>query len=414
MKLLDIIKVSLLNIKSNKFKSRVFIIIFGIFFLLLAIIFSANKTLNVFIDRYINADFHYKLVAVKADDKDRTELITKLENLNINGVSKIFSTNFDLFKDVEITNNDDIKGYSELYGNYDGIKYTINSGRDIENPDEIICSSTFYPGSFYDVSKSDMFDLVPRLNSELTIKYKQFLITNDNKSKVLNQFERNFKLVGTFDVEEDLTGYDVCYVDGNTFSQMLSESKYKYEDAEKEKTDLKDLEVLVLVDKYENKTDVMDALIRNGFNCRSYYIMDLDFMVLAKKIVKYVIITIILSTILISYLFIKNNLKENENSIRLYKLIGYKNNDVRKIFTLQFELLSLFAFVINIVAVFLLKFIVIALMKSNPELSILKIYLSYKEAFYFLLFLMILIEIILLIYFVISSKLKRKLKHASY
>ena len=57
MKLLDTLKISLLNIKSNKFKSRIFIIVFGIFFILLSLIFSVNKTLNMFIDRYINADF---------------------------------------------------------------------------------------------------------------------------------------------------------------------------------------------------------------------------------------------------------------------------------------------------------------------------------------------------------------------
>ena len=81
MKLLDTLKISLLNIKSNKFKSRIFIIVFGIFFILLSLIFSVNKTLNMFIDRYINADFHYKLIAVKVDNEDRNEIIKKIINI---------------------------------------------------------------------------------------------------------------------------------------------------------------------------------------------------------------------------------------------------------------------------------------------------------------------------------------------
>lgn len=414
MKLLDTLKISLLNIKSNKFKSRIFIIVFGIFFILLSLIFSVNKTLNMFIDRYINADFHYKLIAVKVDNEDRNEIIKKIDNLNIKEISKIYPSNIDLFKDVEITNDSDIKGFIELYGNYKGIKYTIDSGRNIENSNEIICASKFFPGNFYDISESDMYDMKSKLNNEFNINYKQFLITNDNKAKVLNEFNKKFKLVGTFDVEEDLTGYNVCYVDGNTFSQMLSESKYKYEDKEKEKNDLKDLEVLVLVDNYANKSNVMNFLKQNNYNCRSYYEMDLDFMILAAKIVKYVIIIILIATIIISYLFINNNIKENENNLKLYKLIGYKYNDIRKIFTFQFELLSLIAFILNIVIVFIIKYIAIILMKSNPELSLLKIYLSYKESFYFLIYLMILIELIFVIYFMIKSKLKRKIKNATY
>ena len=176
MKITDILSLSYLNIKTSKFKAFIYGLILLFFFLLLGLLFSGSKTISSFADRYTNTDFHYKVAMVDIGDAKREDVIKELNDLNIPHISKIFSSNIDIFTTTKISNvENDINGIVELYGNYQGIEYVLDSGRDIEEAGEAVCASSFYPGLLSHVNdKSEMIDMKAKVGKDIFIKYTQY------------------------------------------------------------------------------------------------------------------------------------------------------------------------------------------------------------------------------------------------
>ena len=338
MKFKDELYLAVLNIKSSKFRSIIYVLIVTLVLTVLTCVFSGNKTISTFATRYLNADFHYKLIAVKVENSNRETTINRIENLNNSHISKIYNSNYDLFKGISINNEDqNINGYIELYGKYKGINYTIDSGRDIQNRNEIICASNFFPGNYSNIQNdSDMINLKDNLNIEFYGSYEKIKYDKNGKGTAINTFNPTFKVVGTFNVEEDLTGYNICYIAPQDIEEIMKNSEPVYDDIEIKNNKMANLDILVLIDKYENINLVINELNNNNFIVRPYYEMDLSPLLIIEKIIKYLSIALYIASTIIIYSFIKNTFKENEQNIILYKLIGYKNKDVKNIFFLQY------------------------------------------------------------------------------
>lgn len=337
------------------------------------------------------------MIGVNVINNDREKTIKQINALNIPEISKIFPSNYDLFGTVSVSNEtNEVNGFIEVYGNYKGINYKLDSGRYIKNDNEMICPTQFYPGNYASLTdNSKMINMKDKLDTNFKIKYDKFYHYSNGESKVLDSFTSNFKIVGTFDVNETLIGNNVCFISKNALETILMNSKAVYENPGEVIEQMKDLSILVLIDKYENLDLVMNKLKTNGFDAENYYTMDTEFLTIIETIIIYLLIVVCIISNIILSLFIKNTLNENQKNIFLYKIIGYKDKEVKIILSLHYILLTLISFILSIILLPLIKMGVVAYLSNKPLYSVLPIHLSFIEVIYYLIFVLFLIVLII-------------------
>ena len=239
-----------------------------------------------------------------------------------------------------------------------------------------------------------MIDMKTKVGKDIFIKYTQYKSFLNGETIDLNTYNVPLKVVGTFDWEKSITGFNACYVAEETFDEIIKTSRPVYENAEMEEDRLKDLDILVLVDKYENLPIVLDELQKNGYETSLYYKLDLTPVVVIEKVVTYLSISIFIGSVFIVYQFIKNTYRENVNQIKLYKFIGYKKKLITLIFIVQYILLTFISFITASIILPIVRLIVSNIFYNNPNLSVLEIKLSYMGVNLYLIFVILAIIII--------------------
>lgn len=400
MKLKEIISLSFLNFRANKFKSKVYISIMSILITIIICMSSGINSLNRFNNNYLNGDFRYRTIGVEVLNNNNKEIKEKLEKQNIKYVSTIFENNNVFSQTVRIKGG---KGSINLYGKYSGINYTINSGRDIQNDNEIICSSKFYAGNWTTIHDEEKYtDLTKQLGQKIKITYDKEHVIADYQSELLGTYEHELELVGTFDVSKDLTEYDICYVSTNFFEKVVDENSNIYSDYYL--SQLKN-EVYVLVDSYKNVEYVKKVLSDNGYNLEMYYEMDLEPFYLIEEIINKASIVIIIISSICAFLFIRSTIIESNKNIALYELLGYKKKDIKLIFLFQYLINLVISFIIGIVISHIIRIIIVSILSKDPNYSILNIFISYKEGL--LYFMIVSIITLLSIILLFATKIKK-------
>lgn len=383
MKFTDSINLSFKNIKSSKFKSLTYILIFTIIMTIITCMFSGKTSLLNFFDDYKNNDFHYRTIGLQLENFDNN-IKDKIVKSNISHISTIFESSNAFHQIVNYGEN----GYIELYGDYDGISYTLDLGKKIENDNEIICPSTFLPDNWTEKHNiNDYSNLGDKLDKDIEIKYYQYYIIDENNSNVLKSFNRKLKLVGTFNPKKDLVGYNVCYVSPNTFETIAHEKHNLYSDYMKKQ--LTNTEIFILVDKYENVNYVMKELSKLNYKPELYYDLDVDFFNDILKIINIITKVIVIITIFCSYLFIKNTITDNQKNIALYRLIGYDAKTLYKIFLYQYIICIFISFFGSIILSNSIRLIVLLFLSNDPNYNILNICMCYNELLVYLLIIML-------------------------
>lgn len=394
-----IIYLAWLNIKSSKFKSIIFTIIYVIIITLILLFYSGINSIFNFIDRMYDSNFNFKMIAVELDDKKREDVVNELEKLKLKNVEKIFASNYDISHALEIS-NDEVginNGNVTIYGNYKGINYTIDSGRDIKSKYEMVCPDKYYPKSSSNSKLSDFYDLTKYLNKTFNVKYNSYLIKNNWKQEITNTFQDKLTLVGTYSFQDDLTNYNSCYVSTEYLEEVLNKGSLTFESEDLKTKFYKDLEVYLLVDKRKNVNKVMNILDQNGYHYWQYYDIEDNVKMIENiaKIGRNICVGMFIFLIIINYVFIKNSLYENKKNILFYKVIGYEDKSVKKIFILQYVILLLIAFIISLFMVFGIKIYLANYISNIPDLSVYKINISILESLLFITLTIILITILI-------------------
>ena len=141
MKFNDMLKISLLNIKSNKFKCLIYTLIILFLYLLLTITFSGTDSIFKFFDKYLNANYMFRTIVVNVDNNNREDIIENIEKAKIKEVKKIFASYNSLISTLDIEESEiphisksEISNASiSAYANYSELNYKITSGRHIIN-----------------------------------------------------------------------------------------------------------------------------------------------------------------------------------------------------------------------------------------------------------------------------------------
>ena len=400
MKFNDMLKISLLNIKSNKFKCLIYTLIILFLYLLLTITFSGTDSIFKFFDKYLNANYMFRTIVVNVDNNNREDIIENIEKAKIKEVKKIFASYNSLISTLDIEESEiphisksEISNASiSAYANYSELNYKITNGRDIINENEIVCPSKFYPNILHD--SKDIINLNEYLGKKINVSYSKKYFPIQGESKILKTYKESFILVGTYDIEELLTDLDTCFISANVVKTINEKVTPVYEDKNIEEKTKSDMDIVILVDKYENIDKVLSKIQKLGYTAQKQYEIDLELYLLFKEILKYVCLGISIVSIIIVYLFIKNILNECKDNIKLFKLIGYNNKKIKSIFILEYLILTLVAFILHIFIIpFIYKF-ALNIISQNPDLFVLKIYVNCIGSLIYTLFVSLLVFII--------------------
>ena len=400
MKFLDLIKLSILNIKSNKFKSIIYLLVMLILFLLISITFTGTSSIFNFFDKYLNSNYDFRIIEVNIQNNDREEIIKNIEDQNIKEIQKIFPYSDYLLTSLDIEQSEipnisklDVKNASiSAYSNLPELNYNITKGRDILNANEIVCSSKFYPNILHD--PNDIINLNNYIGKKINISYSKRYFPKSGDTKILETYNEEYTLVGTYNIDELLNDLYVCFINNNEVIKINDLVKPVYEDKVAEENSIKMKNIIILVDKYENVDKVLQKISNLGYDVQKKYELDTEIYDLSKKILKYVTGIITIISLFIVYLFIKNIINENKNNIKLYRLIGYNNKSIKKIFIIEYLFLTFIVFILHLGLMLILKNIAIKILNNYPDLFVLKISLDYIGSLIFLLFISVYIILI--------------------
>lgn len=399
MKFLDLIKLSILNIKSNKFKSIIYLLVMLILFLLISITFTGTSSIFNFFDKQFNSYLDLKTISLKLDSMNKEKELNNIKSLNIKEVvayyDDYYSLNLSLSSNKDFNFDNYTKPNIVVYEYLNNYNINPDYGRGILNSGEIICSSSFAPLGYVSDTK-DILDISNKINNNLDVIYYQKYYPKEGESKVNQTYNKSFKLVGTYDIKEDLNYYNVCYISKDDYNEIVSNSMSIWEDDKQKILSDKNLSynAYLIVNEYKNVNKVLNILKEKGYYATSENELDMDLYNLTQNILKYICGGILILLIIIIYLFIKNVIKENNDNINLYKLIGYNNKIINNIFKLEYIILTLMSFVIHLLLMPLIKSIIMKLMSSFPEANILTININYLGSILFMIYTCILIMLI--------------------
>ncbi len=390
------------NLKSSKTKSILYTLILALFFLIVTIVSSAEFSIEKFNDKYVNSDFKYKLLTVDVtDESKRLEVINTISNLKIPEITKIFKSNMELLTGANIHESTlDINGVIDIYGVYKGINYEVDYGRKIKNKYEIVCPSTFSPrGS----NSEKFFQIQNIIGNDIDLSYNQYIVQN-GKAEVYKDHNEKVKLVGTYDINEQLTSYNTCYISTALFEEIIHNRETMYANESEIVNPHRDLAILLLIDDYNNINKVKQKLLENGINSQPYWELENDLVEFIQKIVKYVTTIVMIISAICIYKFIKNIFIENKQNIALYKLIGYNNKLIGELFIIQYILLTICSIVISTLLAFLVKYLVTYIFTFYPMFSVMDIYIFMDNTIILFIGSIFLIIIIMLLFFIGSRK----------
>lgn len=415
MKLKDILFLSLNNLKSIK-SNVLWFIILCLFFLIFNVLFTVRNTLISFVDNYINNDITERFINVETSISETKKVKEQIENLNISHISHVFLSNSDTKESFDITNDKDIKGTITLYGLYPSINVEVIKGLKILNDDEMICSDNFYAGYYDNKSSSELYDMRKYLDTDFKFHTEKLLLTDDFNHHTLEEKDYSLKLVGLYNQKSNLMGYDVCYTNQNTFEKLNDMNKLSYESADTKSKyyqymgyeDKEDL--IVLVDNYKVRNEVLNILKDKGYNAKIVYEYDREYLNNMCLIVKIMTIILTVGFVIIMLIFITRTIRNDMATIALYKIIGFKNREVSKIFFLQYALLSVVSFLGMLLLSIILKNVAVSFLDKGAVSRIFTIRLDFCFSFIFLVGLLIALKIILDIYLRFLSKRGKVLK----
>ena len=390
-----LLKLALSNIKGKKYKTKIMVFIFALFMFLICCFFSFKNSFYNFIDNWLNKDYNFKLIQVNTNNKSYDEVVSDLNKLNNKHISNIFKDNTKLMVQANLA------GYNvEFYGDYDGFDYNILSGRDIKDMYDVVCPNYMIGGDWTsEHDKSKYVKMNDKIGNKLHMQFKQLYVISEKDREVRNVYDYDLKLVGTFDSEKELIGYNKCFISVELFNKVLDESETIYSDEYlKTRVNYDDLEVEVLVDKYKNVNEVRRQIEDIGYKT---YIpeMDLSLYETIFEIINIATIIIGLTSIGCVFYFIRIALSESKKDISLYQVLGYDTKSIKKIYMIQYFIIITLSLLISLMISFGVITLANSFMSNDPNFSVLTIRLSLFGILLYYLFLLLITFLIVILLF---------------
>lgn len=318
-------------------KNIYYILIFAILVLLFTITLNFYVSYKKMLDDSFKNDILYRNILLAPIDKYGNVI----ENINEIAKTDHVVSSHDMKYDsldffVDEYKKDNHEGIIE-FAYADSVKSVV--GRNVENDGELICSRNFYPSFTFSTTKK-FYEDKEILDKEIIINEKVFRRDSGEYKETKLKYVKKFKVVGLFDPVKTGSTLNTCYASENDMKDIYDNL---YSDLNPDTL----TSYVLTIDDYKNINLVMTYLKSKGYIANTQVVNDFSLFNKIKMISCLLVIFIIVIYYILTKLYIKKNIIENYQKIKLLNCLGIVKKNIIKMETQQIIILSIVGYLVG-------------------------------------------------------------------
>lgn len=354
MSFFDELKLSILLMVREKKKIFYVLLIFLISILSLLIL-NFNDNVGDLMLKYLNNNIGFRTVNVmqRSNYVENSGEESLLKDVNeIANMEHVIDAYQSDYREVVIRQsdfeNDKLDGTITLKRAVEQTLPTIKAGKKIENEGVMVCPIAFYPNyNPLEIYKDNIINGNDLLNNKYKVYFYNYVL-DENKRPIENELlSYEFEVIGLYDNTETLDDNGVCYIPAEDLKKIIDAQKLENE---KNSNISIDYSIDVVVDDINNVTNVENELENNGFEVLgTISTFDIQTINIIRIVIIVVLFISISSSFIISSLYIRKKMINEQKTIAILKTSGYLKKNIITIYVMQTLILNLIIYLLSII-----------------------------------------------------------------
>lgn len=354
MSFFDELKLSILLMVREKKKIFYVLLIFLISILSLLIL-NFNDNVGELMLKYLNNNIGFRTVNVMqrsnyVENSGEESLLKDVNEIaNMEHVIDVYQSDY---REVVIRKSDfesdKLDGTITLKRAVEQTLPTIKAGKKIENEGVMVCPIAFYPNyNPLEIYKDNIINGNDLLNNKYKVYFYNYVL-DENKRPIENELlSYEFEVIGLYDNTETLDDNGVCYIPAEDLKKIIDAQKLENE---KNSNISIDYSIDVVVDDINNVTNVENELENNGFEVLgTISTFDMQTINIIRIVIIVVLFISISSSFIISSLYIRKKMINEQKTIAILKTSGYLKKNIITIYVMQTLILNLIIYLLSII-----------------------------------------------------------------
>ena len=354
MSFFDELKLSILLMVREKKKIFYVLLIFLISILSLLIL-NFNDNVGDLMLKYLNNNIGFRTVNVmqRSNYVENSGEESLLKDVNeIANMEHVIDAYQSAYREVVIRQsdfeNDKLDGTITLKRAVEQTLPTIKTGKKIENEGVMVCPIAFYPNyNPLEIYKDNIINGNDLLNNKYKVYFYNYVL-DENKRPIENELlSYEFEVIGLYDNTETLDDNGVCYIPAEDLNKIIDAQKLENE---KNSNISIDYSIDVVVDDINNVANVENELENNGFEVLgTISTFDIQTINIIRIVIIVVLFISISSSFIISSLYIRKKMINEQKTIAILKTSGYLKKNIITIYVIQTLILNLIIYLLSII-----------------------------------------------------------------
>lgn len=354
MSFFDELKLSILLMVREKKKIFYVLLIFLISILSLLIL-NFNDNVGDLMLKYLNNNIGFRTVNVmqRSNYVENSGEESLLKDVNeIANMEHVIDAYQSAYREVVIRQsdfeNDKLDGTITLKRAVEQTLPAIKTGKKIENEGVMVCPIAFYPNyNPLEIYKDNIINGNDLLNNKYKVYFYNYVL-DENKRPIENELlSYEFEVIGLYDNTETLDDNGVCYIPAEDLNKIIDAQKLENE---KNSNISIDYSIDVVVDDINNVTNVENELENNGFEVLgTISTFDIQTINIIRIVIIVVLFISISSSFIISSLYIRKKMINEQKTIAILKTSGYLKKNIITIYVMQTLILNLIIYLLSII-----------------------------------------------------------------
>lgn len=354
MSFFDELKLSILLMVREKKKIFYVLLIFLISILSLLIL-NFNDNVGDLMLKYLNNNIGFRTVNVmqRSNYVENSGEESLLKDVNeIANMEHVIDAYQSAYREVVIRQsdfeNDKLDGTITLKRAVEQTLPAIKTGKKIENEGVMVCPIAFYPNyNPLEIYKDNIINGNDLLNNKYKVYFYNYVL-DENKRPIENELlSYEFEVIGLYDNTETLDDNGVCYIPAEDLKKIIDAQKLENE---KNSNISIDYSIDVVVDDINNVANVENELENNGFEVLgTISTFDIQTINIIRIIIIVVLFISISSSFIISSLYIRKKMINEQKTIAILKTSGYLKKNIITIYVMQTLILNLIIYLLSII-----------------------------------------------------------------
>ena len=352
MSFFDELKLSILLMVREKKKIFYILLIFLISILSLLIL-NFNDNVGELMLKYLNNNIGFRTVNVMqrsnyVENGGEESLLKDVNEIaNMEHVIDVYQSDY---REVVIRKSDfesdKLDGTITLKRAVEQTLPTIKAGKKIENEGVMVCPIAFYPNyNPLEIYKDNIINGNDLLNNKYKVYFYNYVLDENKRPIELLSYE--FEVIGLYDNTETLDDNGVCYIPAEDLKKIIDAQKLENE---KNSNISIDYSIDVVVDDINNVTNVENELENNGFEVLgTISTFDIQTINIIRIVIIVVLFISISSSFIISSLYIRKKMINEQKTIAILKTSGYLKKNIITIYVMQTLILNLIIYLLSII-----------------------------------------------------------------